>query len=369
MEGSFATNWTTTFTGTGAVGWDLTPAGTGYNGAGKAMSESPAAGLDYTTSTTRRAHYKNAMDLSNATATYLSFWVRHRAENFRDRLRVEYSTNSTDGLNGTWVVATGTNTVREPGTLDGAQINGQPSLTGIRETWTRELFDLSGADGNVAVRLRFVFVSDNDPSSFADELDDGFYIDNVKVIKSTVALITLPVHFISFTGAALPDKTIRLDWNAVMNDQHDYFEIEKSANGSTFASIGKGPSSAPFWKIDANPYIGTNYYRVKQVDKDGVITYSNTIKINYDPSKFTVAIYPNPAREDVTLRFNTEKTERVTIRVTDLSGKTMYSKQMTVGGSIYETKINIQTWAPQTYIVKITNSENAPISVQKIVKQ
>ncbi|MFI5129461.1 MAG: M14 family zinc carboxypeptidase [Chitinophagales bacterium] len=361
--------WSTTFTGAGASGWGVTTAGTGYNGAGRAMSESPAAATNYTTSTTRRAHYINTMDLGNATATYLSFWVRHRAENFRDRLRVEYSTNSTDGLNGTWVVVAGTTTVQEPGTLDGATINGQHSLTGIRENWTHELFDLSAANGSAAVRIRFVFVSDTDPTSFADERDDGFYIDNLKIIKSTVALITLPVHFISFTGTLTPDKTIRLDWDAATDEQHDYFEIEKSTNGTSFSSIGKGPSSAPYWKIDANPSFGNNYYRVKQVDRDGTVTYSNIVKINYDPSSFVMSVYPNPAKEDVTLRFNTEQPERVTIRVTDLSGKTVYSKQMTVGGSIKETKISVGDWPSQTYIIKVSKSDNTSLSVQKIVKQ
>jgi carboxypeptidase T len=369
MEGSFSTNWTTTFSGTGAVGWDLTSNGTGLNGAGHAMSESPAAGTNYTTSTTRRAHYKNAMDLTGATAAYLSFWVRHRAENFRDRLIVEASTTSTNGTNGTWFPVMGTTTVQEPGTLDGATINGIPSLTGIRENWTHEIYNLSAYDGNAAVRIRFTFISDSDPTSFADERDDGFYIDEVKIIRSSAALITLPVHFINFTGTSLPDKTIRLDWNATTDEHHDYFEIEKSVNGTNFTSIGKGPASAPYWKIDPSPYIGNNYYRVKQVDKDGAITYSNTIKIAYDPSKFVVSVYPNPAKEDVTLRFNTTTTERVTIRVTDLSGKIVYSKQMTVGGNVNEAKINVQGWASQTYIVKVTKSDNTSLSVQKLIKQ
>lgn len=367
MEGPFSTNWTTTFSGTGAVGWDVTSAGTGLNGAGRAMSESPSG--NYTTSTTRRAHYRNAMDLTNATATYLSFWTRHRAENFRDRLRVEVSINSTDGSNGAWTSVAGTTTVQEPGTLDGATINGLPSLTGIRENWTHEIFNLSAFNGNAAVRIRFTFISDSDPSSFADERDDGFYIDNVKIIRSNAVLVTLPVHFINFTGTSLPDKTIRLDWNATTDEHHDYFEIEKSAGGTNFISIGKGPLSAPYWKVDASPYIGSNFYRVKQVDKDGTVTYSNTIKINYDPSKFVVTVYPNPAKEDVTFRFNTETTERVTIRITDLSGKTVYSTQVTVGAGVNESKINVQGWASQTYIVKVTNRDNTCLTVQKLVKQ
>src|SRR5262249_31476590 len=128
MEGSDVTNnWTVT------GGWDYTNE-EAYAG-NQSLTESP--GGNYSSNSTRRATYTGTFDLSDATAAFVSFWVKHRAENFYDKLQVKVST---DGSN--WVPIAGSTTVQEPGTLDGSTLNGNPSLTGIKEEWTRELFNL-----------------------------------------------------------------------------------------------------------------------------------------------------------------------------------------------------------------------------------
>src|SRR6185436_6462610 len=51
-------------------------------------------------------------------------------------------------------------------------------------------------------------------------------------------LLILPVNFLTFNGKLLADKTIRLDWKAETDQRHNYFEVEKSANSTSFVSIG-----------------------------------------------------------------------------------------------------------------------------------
>ena len=82
MEGTFSTNWSAT--SNVADGWEFTSLAS-YQGS-KSMTESPAG--NYTSSTTRTVVYKNAVDLSDNTAAYLSFWTKHRAENFRDGISI-----------------------------------------------------------------------------------------------------------------------------------------------------------------------------------------------------------------------------------------------------------------------------------------
>lgn len=180
MEGSFSTNWTSTSNVSGTAGnWSFTTLAA-YNGS-KSLTESP--GGNYSASTTRTCAYRNTFNLTGASAAYLTFWTKHRSENFRDKLQVKVSTNGT-----TWVAISGTTTVKEPGTLDGSKINGQPSLTGIRDLWTKEVFDLSNYLGTSALRLRFEFTSDANTTGFVYQVDDGFYIDDIKVIKSSATM-------------------------------------------------------------------------------------------------------------------------------------------------------------------------------------
>ncbi len=362
MEGSsVSTNWNV------SGGWDYNSAFA--NGGTKSLTESP--GGDYTDSDTRIAAYKNAFNLSDATAAYISFWTRHRAENFRDILRLQISTNSTNGMDGTWTNLTGRNTVQESNTTNQGRLGGSPALTGIRENWTRELIEIpSGFYSSGNVRFRFEFSSDVTTSNdFEYDLDDGFYIDNFKIVKSVAPPVTLPVHFVSFTGQLLPDETVRLNWEAVTDQQHDYFEIEKSGNGSTFASIGIGPSSAPYWSIDTSPFTGNNFYRIKQVDKDGAITYSYTISVYYNPERINVLVYPNPVTDVLKIRINSVAVDQYLVSIADVAGRKVHEEKVYLGVAGAEININFKQQAPQLYILSIRNSKNEVVVTQKLVKK
>lgn len=80
---------------------------------------------------------------------------------------------STNGI--TWTAVSGSTTVMENNTTNGGTLGGQPALTGIRNEWTRETYNISAYIGFSNVRFRFVFTSDSDASAFAFERDNGFY--------------------------------------------------------------------------------------------------------------------------------------------------------------------------------------------------
>jgi carboxypeptidase T len=362
MEGNFSTNWTSQATNASPFvteeDWTFTTIDK-FAGS-KSMTESASG--NYYERTTRTATYNNQFDLSDATAAYLSFWTRHRAENFRDRLRVQVSVNGTN-----WVSLPGTTTVQEPGSLDGSTINGTPALTGVKPEWTRELFDLGGYTGEPNLHFRFLFTS-NSTGSFDFSEDDGFYIDNVKVIKSTSALITLPVQFISFTGKILPDQTVRLDWDAVTDEMHDYFEVERSNDGVIFNSIGRGPATAPYWKIDPTPLSGISFYRIKQIDKDGRITYSTVVSITYN-HELGITVFPNPVSDVLNIKVNLPAPAQYTISLTDPSGKKVVERKLSglPGGSI--ARIPLKQLAAQVYFLIVRNERNEIVASQKIMKE
>jgi carboxypeptidase T len=362
MEGSFSTNWISTASNGDPFvteeNWSFTTIDK-FEG-NRSMTESASG--NYYERTTRTVTYRNTFNMDGATAAYLSFWVKHRAENFRDKLRVQVSTNGS-----TWVSIPGTTTVQEPGTLDGSTINGIPSLTGVKDLWTRELFDLKDYLGASALQLRFQFTS-NSSGSFDFSEDDGFYIDNLKVIMSTAPLVTLPVHFISFTGRLLPDETVRLDWQAVTDDQHDHFEVERSNDGVHFISLGRGPATAPYWKIDPSPAAGNNYYRIRQMDKNGAVTYSQIIIIAYK-SAFTVFVYPNPVKEVLTVRLSSISANEYTISVNDLWGREIHKQKVISGLGEKIVSIDLTRHTSQMYMVVIKNKQNQVVAIQKVARQ
>lgn len=354
MEGTnIATNWDVT------SGWNYSTDGA-YAGT-KSLTESP--GANYTSSSSRTVTYNKTLNTSDATAAYITFWTRHRAENFRDKLQLQITTDTKGKTD--WITIPGSTTVQEPGNLDGSTLGGQPALTGIRDYWTQVTYDISAYKGS-AFQFQFVFTSDAAGGTFKYQVDEGFFIDNLKVVKSTVPLTPLPVDFLSFTGKLLQDKTVQLQWDAHTDAEHNYFEVERSNDGLRFSSLGKSVSLPPYQFIDASPKIGNNYYRIKQVDKSGKVTNSKTINVYLGVNVQTV-VYPNPASDVLNILLKADRPEGVTVKITDLQGKEVYRQNATaLNGN--DLKVDISGWKPQFYIVTLYNSKAEVIATEKIVK-
>lgn len=359
MEGSFSTNWTGSISPAGPTGWGFTTE-TAIGGT-HSMTESPTG--NYTTSSTRTVTYKNTLDLSDATEAYLSFWVKHRAENFRDKLQVQFS-----GDGSTWIAVCGSNMVSEDNTTSSGTLGGLPALTGIRENWTRELFDLKDflTDGTVYFRLRFT--SDNDASSFAFEKDKGFNIDDLKLIKTT-SITTLAVKFNSFNAQLINNNSVRLNWEAYTDIQHDHFEVQRATDiNSSFVTIANIRSLPPYLSFDNSPHYGNNYYRIKEIDKAGDVSYTNVIKVSIQKGLAT-SIYPNPVKKELSVKINNSiSRDNFILRVTDVSGRTVLEQTSMVEAGRNDLKMDVAELPAQVYFLKLINSKNEVIVTERFIK-
>ncbi len=360
MEGTLTTNWSVPSGGSAANKWGFTSASS-YSGS-KSLAETMTG--NYSANESRIVTTRNTFDVQNATSVYLSFWVKHRTENFRDKMRVEVSTNGT-----TWLPVTGRTTIQEPGTLDGSTIGGSPSLTGIRDNWTKELFDLSAYSGAAALRFRFNFTSDGDASSFEGETDDGFYIDDVALVKSAAPSSTLPVSFLAFEGRYGNNNTILLNWETSVDPAHDYFVIEKSLNRQSFTAIGEYKGFPAYQFTDHNPVVGSNYYRIKQIDKDGHFTYSKIIEVSVAANGTPLTVFPNPVMDQLQMRFYAKQKDRYLIRITNVQGMVVKEEYMQLNNGVVQVQLNVQTLNPQLYLIRIFNSRNEPVDSERFIKK
>jgi carboxypeptidase T len=359
MEGTFSTNWTATISPNASGGWAFTTLNK-FEGA-RSMTESPNG--NYTASSTRRVTYKNALNLSNATGAWLSFWVRHRSENCNDKLQVQVSTNG--GV--TYTAVCGRNTIAEnDGTLAG-----KPALTGIRENWTRELVDLSAFKGFSNVRFRFEFTSNSDASgdSYYKKVDDGFYIDNLKVIKSTTALSARTATFVNLDGELLPDRSGLLTWEAFTDSRHDHFVVEKSVNGTDFTAIGVVKGFPPYQLTDPSIAVGSNIYRVKQINNDGTEVQSKTINLVSTMTALTMALYPNPTGDVLHIQLENALQQSAKIEIADAQGRIVHRQMIAARSGLQRLTVNTKHLKPQLYFLFVKDSKNQTITVQKFVKE
>lgn len=150
-------------------------------------------------------------------------------------------------------------------------------------------------------------------------------------------LIALPIELTAFT-AALKNNTVILNWQSENESNSSFFEIERSDDGQFFFALSKIPaagsstSSKNYNFIDhkVNTNVGTIFYRLRMVDKDGTEKYSKTISINPPPATmFIKNIYPTIVKigEEFTTELYSDKEQQLEIAMLSYSGKIVQTKR------------------------------------------
>ena len=108
----------------------------------------------------------------------------------------------------------------------------------------------------------------------------------------------LPVNSI-VASASLSNKVATITWNTVGEKGVARYEVEKSTDAKTFATIGqstaKNTATASYATTD-NSVTATTYYRIKAVSTTGAVSYSNVAKLSTDNRLPSYSLYPNPLK-------------------------------------------------------------------------
>lgn len=191
-------------------------------------------------------------------------------------------------------------------------------------------------------------------------------LNNVSINQTILiveAVSPLPIELTEFSGKTIKDK-VQLNWTTLSETDNDFFEIERSRDGSEFEKIGiregKGnvQTQHHYDLIDERPFIGKNYYRLKQIDIDGSFSYSHIIVVTVKPNRVDpVNIYPNPVIDNVFFtQISSEIKTPFTIELFDLNGKLVLQKSSEVDANeslVFE--VSTSGLANGIYICKTTH--------------
>jgi hypothetical protein len=192
---------------------------------------------------------------------------------------------------------------------------------------------------------------------------------------SSVSGVTLPVKFASFFAYKQNNDGL-LNWTVEnQNAEVKHFEIERSFNGTSFTKIAQqdpaistnGFASYNLTDVGVfDTYKGVVYYRIKQVDRNGVETYSTIRTLKTDSKAFAINLYPNPVIKNATIAFSVDKVQQVNIQLVDMQGKTITNYSIQAVKGINQKQIDVSTLANGTYtfIIK-TSSETENLQFVK----
>jgi hypothetical protein len=171
----------------------------------------------------------------------------------------------------------------------------------------------------------------------------------------------LPIDLLSFDAKA-EDKLVLVNWQTATETNNDYFIIERSKDGITSERIGivQGAGNSNkvlnYEFVDQNPYSGTSYYRLTQVDYDGQSETFDWVAVNRiaeeEPS---VQIFPNPlSNGPLNLDFNNIE-GNIQLSIFDFSGRLVYSQNMEIMNTNIKIPINL---AKGSYSIHIISDHN-----------
>jgi hypothetical protein len=190
------------------------------------------------------------------------------------------------------------------------------------------------------------------------------------------AQTTLPVRLLNFAGNYRSQQAL-LAWETEGEQNFSHFEIERSANGNSFISVGTKlavgtAASRQTYQFtdDLSVVNGTAFtYRLKMVDRDSKFKYSNVIMIRRESMNITgIVINPNPVvNEMATVRFTVPASGNAELFVADLSGKLLWRQRNKVFEGNNSISLSGVSHLPAgTYLVKLV-TENGSRSAKFII--
>lgn len=191
-------------------------------------------------------------------------------------------------------------------------------------------------------------------------------------------LAILPITGLNLSGA-VKNNEAKLQWTTINEINTDYFEVERSFDGENFTAIGLRTPAAGYSDIEQTYSVrddlgqvsvsGVVYYRVKSVDIDGSISFSNIISLSLSQVK-EIKVWPNPFTNKVTVNLGGRPTSRMLlIKLSDLSGRTIWQKEESVGsGGNHITITALDKLPSGVYLLTIVDRLSKEKTEIKLIK-
>ncbi len=196
--------------------------------------------------------------------------------------------------------------------------------------------------------------------------------------------LPLPVQISSFTGTYINANSVQLNWTTISEvNNYGFFVERRSANQHTFIELpssfipGHGTTITPqqYTYTDNLASGETWYYRLRQVDLDGSVHYTDEILVSIVtsvpgevPAEFNLhQNYPNPFNPSTTIRFSVETQGLAALTMYNLLGQeltTLFSGNVEPR-NIYTVQLDASTLPTGTYFYRLKS--NGKTSLRKMV--
>lgn len=177
---------------------------------------------------------------------------------------------------------------------------------------------------------------------------------NFWTLASTSGNINLPIELLMFQ-ATLNAHVVDLAWTTASEQNNAFFSIERSADSETFTVIavqsgaGTSQSILQYSDVDPFPLPGLSYYRLRQTDFNGTITWSDVVPINNVRASKTIdIIYQSDG-----LYILHPLPPGSTMEIMDPTGRMVFRTRISTEGPV---RLPIDILSSGIYVVRVINA-------------
>lgn len=152
-----------------------------------------------------------------------------------------------------------------------------------------------------------------------------------------------------------------LNWSVNEEWNNDYFMVEYSTDGSRFTDVARVNSRGNSLYRQQYAYshllptaTGIVFYRIRAVDKNGSISYSNTVQLK--PGKGnteSLLVVPNITAGNATVSINSNHVRATTLRLLDAQGRVVMNRPVTLTKGMNTLSLDLAPLGSGIYYVSV----------------
>ncbi len=208
--------------------------------------------------------------------------------------------------------------------------------------------------------------------------------------RGGVGGIRLPVQLSRFIATVVNQRQVRLDWTTISEiNNYGFFVERKRGNDSLFTEIpnsfipGHGTTNEThnYTFTDQSPGAPTVWYRLRQVDLDGTVHYTEPIQASgivmsvegkeVAPIEFALKQnYPNPFNPSTEIKFSVEKQDRTTLEVFNIIGQKVATlfDDVAEPGQYYKVRFGGGNLASGIYLYRLQSGKRSDLKKLLLLK-
>ncbi len=195
-----------------------------------------------------------------------------------------------------------------------------------------------------------------------------------KNLVTVIITSPVPTTFLGLTARKEGNKAV-LSWKTASEQNSDYFNIQRSADGINFTATlgdvnaaGNSSNLRNYSFEDLSPLAKWNYYRIEEVDMDGAKTFSNIAAVSFDKDQNMMMIYPNPTSSQLNLEYNSAVAGNLMMQFIDSKAAIVMTKKVLAGIGRTVMNIDVSKFANGVYLIRYVEADGKTGSVKFIKK-